>query len=60
MTQLLCTLNDWTEALDNRNSVDALYLDFKKAFDPVPHARLLKKVHAYSLEVICSIGCTIL
>ena len=33
MTQLLCVLNGRTEALDNGNSVDVLYLDFKKVFD---------------------------
>ena len=56
--QLLCALNDWIEALDNGNSVDVLYLDFKKVFDSVLHARLLKKVHSnlMVLEVICSIG----
>jgi len=30
--------------------VDVLYLDFKKALDSVPHARLLKKVHAYGFR----------
>ena len=42
MTQLLCVLDDWTETLDSSNSVDVLYLDFKKAFDYVPRERLLK------------------
>ena len=38
----------YTLLLDsNGNSVYALNLGFKKAFDFVPHARLLKKVHAY-------------
>ena len=50
MTQLLCALNDWTEALDRGKSVDVLYLDFKKAFDSVPHARLLKKVQAHGFR----------
>ena len=39
MTQLLHALSDWAESLDRGNAVDVLYLDFKKAFDLVPHAR---------------------
>ena len=33
MTQLLHALNDWVESLDRGNSIDVLYLDFKKAFN---------------------------
>ena len=50
MTQLLCALDDWTGALDSDNSVDVLYLDFKKAFDSVPHERLLKQIYAYGFR----------
>ena len=50
MTQLLCALDDWTETLDNGNSVNVLYLDFKRAFDSVPHERLLKKIYAYGFR----------
>ncbi|XP_065896024.1 uncharacterized protein [Dysidea avara] len=38
------------ETLDSGNSVDVLYLDFKKAFDSVPHDRLLKKIYAYGFR----------
>ena len=49
-TQLLNTLNDWLYYLDNHIPVDAVYLDFRKAFDTVPHERLLKKLYGYGIR----------
>jgi hypothetical protein len=40
-----------TEAVDKRKSVDIFYLDFSKAFDKVPHQRLLKKMEAKGVEI---------
>ena len=34
-------LDRWTELLDSGTPVDTLYLDFAKAFDSVPHQRLI-------------------
>ena len=36
-TQLLTVLDDWTSALEDGDNLDALYMDFAKAFDTVPH-----------------------
>ncbi len=49
-TNLLSVLDTWTEALDNRIPTDAIYLDFAKAFDTVPHVRLLNKLHGYGIK----------
>ena len=50
VTQLLSTLFDWFGSLDRHIPVDALYLDFRKAFDTVPHRRLLSKLHGYGIR----------
>ena len=44
VTQLLTALHYWTESLEKGVPVDVLYLDFSKAFDSVPHERLLLKL----------------
>ena len=36
--------------LDQGYSVDVIYLDFEKAFDSVPHQRLLKKIYGYGIR----------
>ena len=43
-TQLLEVLGKWTEAIEQGDSVDAMYLDFPKAFNTVPYQRLLVKL----------------
>ncbi len=50
MTQLLTVIEMWTASLDRGKPVDAIYLDFKKAFDTVPHQRLLMKLDAYGIS----------
>ena len=47
MTQLLEVLEDWTQMIEDGDPVDALYLDFRKAFDSVPHERLLAKLGSF-------------
>ncbi|KAK3084777.1 hypothetical protein FSP39_018740 [Pinctada imbricata] len=49
-TQLIGVIDEWTRLLDNRDEIDVIYLDFQKAFDTVPHARLLNKLYAYGIR----------
>ena len=48
--QLLYVLDKWTEILDNGGNLDCVYLDFMKAFDKVPHHRLLYKLRRYGIS----------
>ena len=49
-TNLITCINEWTKILDKGGNLDAIYLDLQKAFDTVPHQRLLKKLHSYGIR----------
>ena len=49
-TQLLLTLHDFTSSLDAGDQLDAIVLDFSKAFDRVPHKRLCMKLEYYGIR----------
>ena len=48
--QLLRVLDEWSEAIDNNQMIEVIYMDFKKAFDSVPHQRLLHKLHHIGIK----------
>ena len=47
---LLQALDDWTLSLERRESVHCLFLDYAKAFDSVPHERLLLKLESLGIS----------
>jgi hypothetical protein len=49
VTNLLTFLEKATAEVDSGEAVDVVYLDFAKAFDKVPHARLKKKMAAHGI-----------
>ena len=49
-TNLIEFYNYIVDIFDNHKSVDVIYLDFKKAFDTVPHKRLIKKLYAHGIR----------
>lgn len=44
VTNLLEAMDVWTEALSHNLPVDVIFLDYAKAFDKVPHQRLLAQL----------------
>ena len=50
LTNLLETLENWTKALDEGYGLDVVFLDYKKAFDSVPHRRLIEKLKSFGIN----------
>ena len=42
-------MEEITKWIDEESPVNIIYLDFQKAFDKVPHQRLLLKLKAYGI-----------
>ena len=49
-SQLILTIQDLASSLDDGEQIDAVLLDFSKAFDKVPHQCLLLKLQHYGLR----------
>ena len=53
-TQLLKIIDDWTEKLELGGQIDVIYTDLNKAFDTVPHKRLIYRMRrcGFNLNII--------
>ena len=49
---MLETISDWTSALNNKDNIDCIFIDFKKAFDSISHSKLLHKLNSYGLPLL--------
>ena len=49
-TQLLSYINKCVNVVANKSVLDVIYFDFSKAFDTVPHRRLITKLKAYGIH----------
>ena len=49
-TQLIVTLNNLLQSYDQNKQTDVVILDFSKAFDTVPHDKLMYKLEKYGIK----------
>ena len=49
---LLMMTHDFAHALDKRRQTDVIIMDFSKAFNVVPHIRLLNKIDFYGIRCL--------
>ncbi len=47
---MLSCCNDWCTSRDSSKATDVIFLDFSKAFDRVPHERLLLKLNRHGID----------
>jgi len=50
LTNLLVFFESVTKSVDDGHNVDVMFLDFAKAFDKVPHHRLLMKLKSHGIN----------
>jgi hypothetical protein len=50
VTNLLSTVDDWVRSRNSGVPTDVIFLDLAKAFDSVPHERLILKLRSYGIE----------
>jgi ribonuclease P/MRP protein subunit RPP40 len=49
-SSLLECIHDWSVALNDSNSVDVIYIDFKRAFDSIVYSKLIHKLTCYCIS----------
>ena len=49
-TQFIMAIHDLVSAMNSKKQIDAFISDFSKAFDGVPHQRLLYKLSHYGIQ----------
>ena len=52
LTNVLCFLEEIPKWVDDGWPVDVIFLDFQKAFDKVPHQRLISKLKSHGMESV--------
>ena len=50
LTNLICFLEAITKCVDDASPVDVIYLDFQKAFDKLPHQRLIRQLKSHGMR----------
>ncbi|MEL7307906.1 MAG: reverse transcriptase family protein, partial [Pseudomonadota bacterium] len=50
LTNLLSFFETLTDAVDQKLCADVVYLDFSRAFDTIPHKRLLLKLESFGIQ----------
>jgi hypothetical protein len=50
VSQLIQVVHEYAKALEKNQQVDVIYLDFAKAFDKVPHNKLLYKFESFGIR----------
>ena len=55
MTALIKCVDDWLKALEEGKEICAVFFDYRKAFDTVPHQPLIAKLSALDLDnsIVC-------